>query len=67
MRQEMEYVMNSIQTGETRQIQRQSDISGNDIRYDHLTIYSLKGDGEGSAVIRIDDVTEKVQMPLVSG
>lgn len=56
------YILQSIEKGEVNQMQKRPFISENGIRYEDITIYPLVTDGMEGAVIRIDDVTEQVQL-----
>ncbi len=59
---EMEKITESIRTGETRQEQKRPYQKGSHTCYEDVTIYPLIANGVEGAVIRIDDVTEKVRM-----
>ncbi len=62
MAPEMEKITESIYTRGTAQEQKRLRVLENGARYEDVTIYPLIANGGGGAVIRIDDVTEKVRM-----
>ncbi len=62
MSEDIENIQKSIQSGKVIQEQRRPRTSENGTCYDDITIYPLISDDEKSAVIRIDDVTEKMRM-----
>ena len=63
MASEMEKIAESIRTRETRQERKMPRVSENgETRYDDVTIYPLITNGVEGAVIRIDDVTDRVRM-----
>jgi PAS domain S-box-containing protein len=62
MASEMNKIADSIRTRQIRQEQKRPRPSANGTCYEDLTIYPLITNGVEGAVIRIDDVTEKVRM-----
>ncbi|MDM8521875.1 PAS domain S-box protein [Desulfococcaceae bacterium HSG8] len=63
MASEMGKITESIRTRETRQGRKMPSISENgETRYEDVTVYPLVVNGAEGAVIRIDDVTDKVRM-----
>ncbi|MDM8521870.1 PAS domain S-box protein [Desulfococcaceae bacterium HSG8] len=62
MASEMEKIAESIRTRETKQEQKRPRVSENGTCYEDVTIYPLIANGVEGAVIRIDDVTDKVRM-----
>ncbi len=59
---EMEKITESIRTRKTKQEQKRPYMSENGTGYEDVTIYPLITNGVEGAVIRIDDVTNKVRM-----
>ncbi|OQY57632.1 MAG: hypothetical protein B6245_16045 [Desulfobacteraceae bacterium 4572_88] len=60
---EMEKIAESIRTSETRQERKKPQVSENgETRYEDVTVYPLIANGAEGAVIRIDDVTDRVRM-----
>ena len=57
-----EKISQSIKTEKVIQEQNKMFHQGAGTRYEYITIYPLKADGIEGAVIRVDDITEKVQM-----
>lgn len=62
MASEMEKIAESIRTGEAVHGQKQTSMMDGKKCFEEMTIYPLIADGVSGAVIRIDDVTKKVQM-----
>ncbi len=62
MAAEMETIIASIRKRETKQDQKMPRQSQNGICYEDVTIYPLIANGVAGAIIRIDDVTDKVRM-----
>jgi len=62
MKSEMEKIIKSIKTRQIIQEQKKSDTIEKNAVFEDLTIYPLITNGVEGAVIRIDDVTEKVRM-----
>ncbi len=62
MASEMENISESIKTRETKLERKKLRHSKNGIGYEDITIYPLITNGLNGAVIRIDDVTDKVRM-----
>ncbi|MCK5099643.1 MAG: PAS domain S-box protein, partial [Desulfobacteraceae bacterium] len=62
MESQMKEIAESIRTREIKQEQKISRSSEDGTRYEDVTIYPLIADGVEGAVIRVDDVTEKVRM-----
>ncbi|MCP4398015.1 MAG: PAS domain S-box protein [bacterium] len=62
MASEMGKITESIRTRATAQEQKRLSVLENDVRYENVTIYPLIANEMEGAVIRIDDVTEKVRM-----
>ena len=62
MAAEMEKIRESIRTGVSKQEQKRSHAPGEGNRHEDITIYPLIANGAEGAVIRVDDVTEKVRM-----
>ncbi len=60
MESEMEKIFESIRTRETKHERKKTPISENNVCYEDLTIYPLIASGAEGAVIRLDDVTDKV-------
>lgn len=58
----MEKITESIKTGQTKQEQKKPRKSDKGTSYEDVTIYPLITNGVEGAVIRIDDVTDKVQL-----
>ena len=59
---EMEKVRQSIRTRQVMQNQKILHGHGENVRYEEVTIYPLITNGVEGAVIRIDDVTERVRL-----
>ncbi len=59
---EMKRVRESMQTDEVRSNPRQARNENGRTLYENVTIYPLVANGAEGAVIRVDDVTERVQM-----
>ncbi len=59
---ELDKITESIQTREIKQERNKPRFLKNGTRYEDITIYPLIASGVEGAVIRIDDVTEKVNM-----
>ncbi len=62
MAKKMEKINKSIQTREIQQELKKPRLSDNETFYEDMTIYPLIANGVEGAVIRIDDVTDKVRM-----
>jgi PAS domain S-box-containing protein len=62
MTSEMTKIIESIRTRKVEQKQNKPRLSENEICYEDVTIYPLIANGVEGAVIRIDDVTNKVRM-----
>ncbi|MCP4701961.1 MAG: PAS domain S-box protein [Gammaproteobacteria bacterium] len=62
MASEMEKITESIRTRETRHERKRPRLSEKDACCEDVTIYPLIANGVEGAVIRIDDVTDKVRM-----
>ncbi|MCP4692870.1 MAG: PAS domain S-box protein [Desulfobacterales bacterium] len=62
MASEMEKIDESIRTGETRQDRMRPFSTAKDGRWEDVTVYPLIANGVEGAVIRVDDVTDKVRM-----
>ncbi|WP_321418641.1 ATP-binding protein [uncultured Desulfobacter sp.] len=62
MTSQMPQIIESIQTREVRQKRKNPRHSENGIQYEDITIYPLIDNGVEGAVIRLDDVTEKVRL-----
>ncbi|MCP4689109.1 MAG: PAS domain S-box protein [Desulfobacterales bacterium] len=62
MASEMEKIAESIRTRETRQERKKPRETENGACFEDVTIYPLIANGVDGAVIRVDDVTEKVRM-----
>ncbi len=62
MTSEMGKITESIRTQETTQEQKRLRVLENGAHYEDMTIYPLIANGVEGAVVRIDDVTEKVRM-----
>ncbi len=62
MASEMKKIAESIRTREAKQEQKRLRLSENGTCYEDVTIYPLVANGVEGAVIRIDDVTDKVRM-----
>ena len=59
---EMERVREAMQTREVRSDPRQTRKEDGEMRYEDVTIYPLITNGVEGAVIRVDDVTERVRI-----
>ena len=59
---EMEKISESIRTRETKQEQKRPRLSESGACYEDVTVYPLTANGVEGAVIRIDDVTERVRL-----
>ena len=59
---EMERVREAMQTREVRSDPRQARREDGEVRYEDVTIYPLIANGVEGAVIRVDDVTERVRI-----
>ncbi len=59
---EMSKIKESIKSRETKQNQKKPSNKDGEIYYEDITIYPLITNGVEGAVIRIDDVTEKIRM-----
>ncbi len=62
MASEMEKIAESIRVRETKQEQKKPRLTEKGTCYEDLTFYPLIANGVEGAVIRIDDVTDKVRM-----
>ncbi|MCP4397322.1 MAG: PAS domain-containing protein [bacterium] len=62
MAAEMETIIESIRKRETKRNQKRPRQSENGICYEDVTIYPLIANGVEGAIIRVDDVTDKVRM-----
>jgi len=62
MADEMKHVFDAITAGEIKRNVKVTQKSNNDVRFSDVTIYPLISNGVKGAVIRIDDVTDKVRM-----
>lgn len=62
MENRMAYIRNSIESGEIKQEQKISVKDNGSVRFADITIYPLTQEGVEGAVIRIDDVTDKVRL-----
>jgi len=62
MADEMEHVFDAINTREIQKMVKVAQKINNDVRFSDMTIYPLISNGIEGAVIRIDDVTDKVRM-----
>jgi PAS domain S-box-containing protein len=62
MTSEMESITNSIKTRQVIQEEKRPRLSDSGTCYENITIFPLVANGVEGAVIRIDDVTEKVHM-----
>ena len=62
MQRHLEKVVDSIKTGKIREKQTLLIHTGNSNRYKDITIYPLGTEDIEGAVIRVDDVTERVRM-----
>lgn len=62
MASEMEKIVESIRTRETRHEQKKTRMSENGASYEDITVYPLIANGVEGAVIRVDDVTEQVRI-----
>ncbi len=62
MAAEMETIIESIRKRETKRDQKRPRQSENGICYEDVTIYPLIANGVEGAIIRVDDVTDKVRM-----
>lgn len=62
MASHMEAIQLSIRNREVKQEEKRRRISGSQTYYEDITIYPLISNGEDGAVIRVDDVTDKVLM-----
>ena len=62
MESQMEKINESIQDGKIKQEQKQQRIFNGQICYEDITIYPLISKYEKGAVIRVDDVTDRVRM-----
>ncbi len=65
MAPEMEKIFESIRTREAKRERAEPRQSAGGVRHEDVTIYPLIADGVEGAVIRIDDITEKVRMEEV--
>ncbi len=65
MATEMNWVMESIKTHKIRKGTKKTRKTDTDLFYEEITIYPLTANGVEGAVIRIDDITDKVQMEEV--
>jgi|GEM_PF-2281051 len=65
MASEMDKISESIRTGKVVLNQKRPCSMTEKTRFEEMTIYPLIADGVNGAVIRIDDITEKVQMEEV--
>lgn len=59
---EMKNIKEAINTKKTKQEPKIAYTQNNEIRYDDITIYPLITNGIDGAVIRLDDVTDKVRL-----
>lgn len=59
---EFEEIRTAVQDGKTRVKPRQKRLIGNEARFEEMTIFPLADDGADGAVIRLDDVTERVRL-----
>jgi len=62
MASQMQQIIESIQTRKIRQKRKNPRHTKNGIQYEDVTIYPLIDNGVEGAVIRLDDVTEKVRL-----
>ena len=62
MKKRMSYIRDSIESGEIRQEQKVVIKDSGGIKYADITIYPLTEEGARGAVIRIDDVTNKIRL-----
>lgn len=62
MASQMPQIMESIRTRKVRQKRKNPRHSENGVHYEDVTIYPLIDNGVEGAVIRLDDVTEKVRL-----
>ncbi len=59
---EMDKFTESIKTGKIKKEQRKNNLSDKGMRYEDITLFPLTTKGGEGVVIRIDDVTEQVQL-----
>lgn len=62
MAPQMDNIYESIRTGETLREQKQTQHPGKAFRYEDITVYPLVSNGVEGAVIRVDDITDKVRL-----
>jgi PAS domain S-box-containing protein len=60
--EELERVKEAMQTGEVSKDPRRIRTVDGETRYEDVTVYPLIANGVGGAVIRVDDVTERVRI-----
>ena len=60
--EEMDRIDQAIRTRRSQTLHQNPYLQGDDIRHEDITIYPLTANGAEGAVIRIDDVTEKVRL-----
>ena len=59
---ELSRITESIRTRNIQRNQKKMRVEENSLRYEDITVYPLVANGTDGAVIRTDDVTERVQM-----
>jgi len=59
---EKESVARAIATGVEQSARRHLNLNGEEYRYQDITVYPLVANGVSGAVIRVDDITERVQI-----
>ncbi len=62
MASEMERMRTAIQSRQTLTAHRRTHLEDQEVRFHDVTVYPLIADGIQGAVIRLDDVTERVRM-----
>jgi len=60
--QDMEKVYNACRKGQVQKEEKVATETNGDIRYSDVMVYPLISNGSDGAVIRVDDITEKVRM-----
>ena len=59
---QMQGLKNAIATGSPIRIERHASQTQDQVRYSEIVVYPLAAEGRRGAVIRIDDITQRVQM-----
>ena len=62
LKNEMDHIFQALESRKIMKETRQSQLIGNESRYADLTVYPLITNGVDGAVIRIDDVTDRIRI-----